>query len=562
MGLFSCQLPNAMSSVDREASHDESTLRVLLIEDNPADARLIELMLEEEQRLTSGPTQFELVRAERLSAAIERLAQAIFDVLLIDLSLPDSRGIETVAQVRAVAPHLPVVVLTGLDDEVIGTRAVQQGAQDYLVKGRIDRQLLVRALRYAVERHRLRAQIQQEARFTGALAEVGRGMISSLSTPVLLERLCRLTATALECDFSHTWLWQADDDAYVPVAGDGFNAEQWESLQLLRIPRSAMERLQEEDSMQLVLLDHHSRILSGIALQFGVTVVLCVALRRGDELIGVQTSGYQGRREALTPRQVRLACGVAQLASIALENARLFEALERANRIKSSFVAAVSHELRSPLNTILGYAELLRDGSFGSLQPEQAEAVETVCRSANELSDVMSATLDLSRFEAKPAPLDLQEVSLPELFGEIAMEMRGQITRPEVHLVCETIPELPPLRTDMVKLKMVLKNLVGNAIKFTERGTVTLKAAPHGAGVEVSCSDTGIGILPEAQATIFDPFRQADRSIGKRYGGAGLGLYIVRRLLEMLGGSITVESEVGRGSTFRISLPLEAKVSM
>jgi signal transduction histidine kinase len=553
--------PSAMSSVDRDPSRDVSTLRVLLIEDNPADARLIHLMLNEEQRLGSGPTQFELVHVERLSTALERLSQAVFDILLIDLSLPDSRGIETVAQARATAPQLPVVVLTGLDDEAVGMEAVQQGAQDYLVKGRIDRHLLVRAMRYAVERHRLRTQVQEEARFAGALAEVGRGMISSLSTPVLLERLCRLTAAALECDFSHTWLWQASDDAYVPVAGYGFGAEQWESLRLLRIPRPTMEQLQQEDSMQTVLLDHRSRILSGIGLQFGVTVVLYVALRRGDELIGVQTSGYHGRAEPFTPQQVRLACRVAQLASIALENARLFEELERANRVKSNFVAAVSHELRSPLNTIMGYAELLLDGSFGSLQPEQTTAVETVCRSAGELRDVMSATLDLSRFEAKPASLEPQEVSLPDLLGEIAVEIRGQITKPEVHLVCETVPNLPPIYTDPIKLKMVLKNLVGNAIKFTDRGTVTVRADLYPAGVEVSCSDTGIGIPPEAQATIFDPFRQADRSIGKRYGGAGLGLYIVRRLLEMLGGSVTVESEMGRGSTFRVRLPREAKAT-
>jgi len=550
-----------MSSVDRDATRDASTLRVLLVEDNPGDARLIQLMLNEEQRLGSDPTQFELVHVERLSTAIERLSQAVFDVLLIDLSLPDSRGIETVLQARATAPYLPIVVLTGLDDEAIGMQAVQQGAQDYLLKGEINRHLLVRAVCYAVERHRLRTQVQEQARFAGTLAEVGRGMISSLSTPVLLERLCRLTAEALECDFSHTWLWQASDDAYVPVAGYGFSAEQWESLRLLRIPRPAAEQLQEEDSVQMVLLDHRSRILSGIALQFGVTVVLYVGLRRGDELIGMQTSGYRGRTEPFMPQQVRLACGVAQLASIALENARLFEELDRANRIKSNFVAAVSHELRSPLSTIMGYAELLLDGNFGSLQPEQTKAVETVCRSAGEARDVMSATLDLSRFEAKPVSLELQEVSLSDLLGEIAVEIRGQIPKPEVHLVCETVPDLPPIRTDMVKLKMVLKNLVGNAIKFTERGTVTLKAAPHAAGVELSCSDTGIGIPPEAQATIFDPFRQADRSIGKRYGGAGLGLYIVRRLLEMLGGSITVESEVGRGSTFRVWLPRIAKAA-
>ena len=541
----------ARNTADRA---DPSSVRVLLVEDNPADARLMELMLTEEQRLGSGTTRFELVHAGRLAAALEQISQSAFDVVLLDLSLPDSRGIETVVQAHAAASQVPLIVLTGLDDEVMGMQALLEGAQDYLVKGRIDRQVLARALRYGIERHRLRVHAQQEAEFAHALADVGREMISSLSTPVLLERLCRRTAEALQCDFSQTWLWQPNEDAYAPVAGYGMAGEQWESLRLLRIPRPRLEALREQDSMQVVLADHSSRILSGIAVQFGTTVVLYAALRRGAELIGVQTSGYRGRRDPFTPQQVRLACGVAQMAAVALENARLFEALDRANRIKSNFVATMSHELRSPLNTIMGYSELLLEGSYGDLAPEQRRAVETVFRSAGELRDVINATLDLSRFEAKPVALELQEVSVAELLREIAIEVGASI-RPELRLVCEAAPDLPPLRTDRVKLKMILKNLLTNALKFTERGSVILDAHRHAAGIEVSCTDTGIGIAPAAQATIFDPFRQADRSIGKRFGGAGLGLYIVRRLLDMLGGTITVESEVGHGSTFRVRLP-------
>ncbi|MFI5395811.1 MAG: ATP-binding protein [Candidatus Binatia bacterium] len=548
-----------MNSVGENAMLRLPVIQVLLVEDNPADARFIRTMFDDARRNATESTRFELRQVERLSTAIEHLLHEVVDVVLLDLSLPDSQGLETLIGVRTAAPHVPFVVLTGLDDEATAMQAVQAGAQDYLIKGETDRQLLVRSLRYAMERQRLTAQAEQEARFAGALAEIGREMISSLSTPVLLDRLCRLTAGALGCDFSHTWLWQPKEKAYGPVAGHGFTPEQWESLRLIRMPRAMVEQLRTEDVVQVRMIDHPDRVVMAIGRQFGVTMVLYGALRRGGELIGMQTSGYYARREPLSAEQLRLARGVASLASMALENARLFEQLEHANRIKSNFVATMSHELRTPLNTVMGYTELLLEGSFGDMQPRQITAMKAVYRSAEELRDVISAALDLSRLEARPAPLELQEVSLAELIHDVATEMCAQYPKPDVRLVYECATDLPRIQTDLVKIKMVLKNLVGNALKFTERGTVTVGARTRDAGIEVSCSDTGIGIPPEAQLAIFDPFRQADESIAARYGGAGLGLFIVRRLLEILGGTVAVESEVGRGSTFRVWIPLVAK---
>ena len=275
-------------------------------------------------------------------------------------------------------------------------------------------------------------------------------------------------------------------------------------------------------------------------------MVLCVALRRGDKLIGVQSAEHRGRRQAFTPQQMRIARGIAHLASLALETARLVEELEAANRLKSEFVATMSHELRSPLNIIIGYHELLLDGGFGPLAEAQRDPLRRADRSARELLDLINATLDLSRLEAKRIALDLGDVAVADLVDEVGRELADAARAPARRGPLARAPNLPPLRTDRVKLKMVLKNLVENAVKFTERGRVALDARRGDGGVEFRVADTGVGIAPEAQAVIFEPFRQIDVGRGPMRGGAGLGLYIVKQLLAVLGGTIAVESEVGQ----------------
>ena len=296
--------------------------------------------------------------------------------------------------------------------------------------------------------------------------------------------------------------------------------------------------------------------MQGLGRELGVTVALGMALRRGDELIGIHSAGYRGRQERFTPQQERIARGIAQLASMALENARLVEELGRANRLRSEFVATMSHELRTPLNVIVGYNELLIDGVFGELNRDQTETLHRVGKSARELLDLINATLDMSRLESGRLPVNLQDVWVPDLLREIDSETQGLRENTTVRFAWEVPAQLPYLSTDPFKLKMVLKNLIANAVKFTHEGSVTIVAQSGDGHIEFSIADTGIGISPEAQAMIFEPFRQVDSSITRRYGGVGLGLYIVRRLLDMLGGTVAVESEVGRGSTFHVRLPL------
>ena len=318
--------------------------------------------------------------------------------------------------------------------------------------------------------------------------------------------------------------------------------------------------IERDEVHQQVVSEYGDPAMQALGRELGITVGLGIALRRGAEMIGFLSGCYRNRQERFTPRQERIAHGISQLASMALENARLVEELGRANRLRSEFVATMSHELRTPLNVIVGYNELLLDGVFGELSGDQAETLQRVGKSARELLDLINATLDMSRLEAGRFPLNVQDVWVPDLLREVDNETHSLQAKPGLRFAWQVPPQLPYLSTDPLKLKMVLKNLIANAVKFTDEGSVTVAVESNGSHLDFSVVDTGIGISAETQAISFEAFRQADSSVTRRYGGVGLGLYIVRRLLEMLGGSVAVESEVGRGSTFRIRLPLAKTV--
>jgi signal transduction histidine kinase len=237
----------------------------------------------------------------------------------------------------------------------------------------------------------------------------------------------------------------------------------------------------------------------------------------------------------------------------ALQQAK--DAAEAANRAKSEFLATMSHELRTPLGIILGYTELLLEDTFGPLKEGQADSLRRIDRSARELHDLITAVLDLSRLEAGRLPLGLCETQVGAVLQQVQAETRRLQEQTPLKFVWEIEEALPVLYTDPGKLKIVLKNLLGNAVKFTPSGSITVAVWRAEEGVEFCVTDTGIGIPQEALGVIFEPFRQLEHPATRQNGGTGLGLHIVKRLLEVLGGTITVESEVGQGSIFRVWLP-------
>ena len=404
-----------------------------------------------------------------------------------------------------------------------------------------------------------RAQ-ESEAQVSTALARAGRELIASLDRPALLDRMCHLTTEVLGCDVSHTLLWDPAERAYAVVAGHGDRPEHWESLRVLKIPHAVVSdlvaRLQRDELAQFSVADSQGLLPEGLMQRYGVQNGMYVALMRGEDLIGVHTAGHR-RPARFRPQQERIFRGIAQLASLALEHARVVEELERANHLKYDFVATMSHELRTPLNVIMGYGDLLLEGEFGALSAEQREILRRIDTSAGQLLELINATLDFSRLEGGKLVLQRTAVSVADVLGAVDSETSELQEKPDVVVTWHVTRRLPRVYTDALKLKVVLKNLVANAFKFTDRGSVTVRATRRAAGVEIAVSDTGIGISPDMQAIIFEPFRQAERSMTRRYGGVGLGLYIARSLVDLLDGTITVESAVGRGSTFRVWLPVE-----
>jgi PAS domain S-box-containing protein len=398
-----------------------------------------------------------------------------------------------------------------------------------------------------------RAQ-HEEALVASALAKVAQELISSIDLPILLERLCRVTAEVLEAGVTYTLMLREEEGMFVPVAAYGETAERWEEVRAIKIPSLVLER-------RLGVTDASDPVtrLAELRAAYELAEVLSVALLRGPQIIGIQVAGRRRGHEVFGPRQERIARGIAQLASLALENVRLVGKLEQASRLKSDFLATMSHELRTPLNVILGYNELLIDEVFGPLTPEQAASLDRVGTSARELLELISATLDISRLETGRAALNLRDIDPAALLREIEAETHTLLEKPGVEAVWRVEPDLPHLYSDAVKLKVLLKNLIANAVKFTDSGSVTVSAAAHDGWMEFSVVDTGIGMTAETQAVIFEPFRQGDSSNTRRQGGVGLGLYIVSRLLELLSGRIEVESECGVGSTFRVWIQLRAR---
>jgi signal transduction histidine kinase/DNA-binding NarL/FixJ family response regulator len=529
-------------------------LRVLLVEDNPDDAELLREVLTE-----IGARHIELVAVQELRAALARLGRERFDLVLLDLSLPVSQGLDTVQRTLAQPGAPAIVVLTGLEDDQLGAAAVQAGAQDYLIKGQTDATLLLRCMRYAVERHRLLAERIEEARVWAALARAGEELMEGLTHRALLERLCRVTVDVLGCDQTSAWMLDESADAFVPAAAS--TAEQWERIQALRLPREALRPFIDRPAPNgagLYWLDERPRralpeVLASV--QRGRTSVLYLTLRRGGALIGTLACSYQPGGRVWGSTQERIAQGLVHLAALALDNARLVEELEQSNTIKTYFAGTMSHELRNTLFAIGGLSDMV--GEAVAAQADASRWSRSIGERARESLQLIQAALELTRSEVRPTA-EGGRIAVRELIAQLAAEVDAGPDRSGLAIEWTVAEALPALYTDPIKLKMILKNLLANAVKFTRSGAVRMSVSASEGSLSFVVADTGLGIDAADLPHLFEPFRQAHGAVSRRAGGSGLGLYIVGRLVDLLGGTIAVESVMDQGTTITVSLPCRA----
>lgn len=646
-------------------SHSDGTVDILIVEDDPVDRKAL-------LRALAGSSlgNVKTRQAASLAEAITSFEAHRPDVVLLDLGLPDSSGLESLASLATWVEDIPIVILTGHEDEKTAILAMQRGVQDYLTKDNITSSVLSRVIRYAIERKEYERQLLASEERYRTVFENSAVAIIVVDNDLRLVSWNQVTERLLGMDRS---------DLQGREVSTLYPPEEWQKLLALRVPhptggkrletkiiRKTGEIVDVEISLSM-LTGPHGEITGSMGVMTDITMrkKAETALREREERLNLAISGgdlatwdwniptghidvnprwhemlgyardevqphlstwenlihpddqpriwavleahFQSRIDSYESehrlrhksgrwiwvldkgrvterdeagRPLR-ACGTHlditewKEAEASLKQAKeqaermswdLVEATRRANDMaaqaeaanaaKSQFLASMTHEIRTPMNAIIGFSDLLADQE---LTAEQRDYVAMIRDSGRHLLDLINDILDLSKIEAGRFQVEMENCELPAVLHSVEAMMRPLADKKGLELKVVRNPNVPDLiRTDGFRLRQCLANLVNNAVKFTQTGHVHIRVSPDGSQekprLRFDVEDTGIGIPPEKQQLIFEPFTQADGTTTRKYGGTGLGLSITRKLAVLLGGEVSVTSEPGQGSVFSLTI--------
>jgi len=534
-------------------------IKILLIESDVGDAGLLRAALHD-VGTESFPFEFDHVTC--LDHAVDRLGEKPFDVLLLALTAPDAPGVGAVTSIRESHPNIPIVVMSGLDDERVAVEAMRNGAEDYLVKGQLDSTILIRTMTHAIERKRVFAELRAQRERLAALHAINLAVTSTLDLHDLVEQfLDKITLL-----FPHLAvtirLLDGRSGVLEPLACRNIDAARWRTqlspaggarmraVLTMDQPLVLPDVLDDPDGASNEFMDHN-----GLVSYVGVRLAV-----KGDPL-GV-VGFYTRERRDFPPDEVEMFGTLAGQVAVAIYHSRLYaevkearDALEKALEAKSVLVGVMAHELKNPIQVIMGNANLLSEGAFGELTAEQRERVHGIENSSLELVALIESAVDMAKRERGKTSVRVAEVSVSAILQEIHAEFATAFQAKRLDFTVAVVAPTTIIKTDPLKLKEVLRNLIENSRKFTSVGKVMVDFQElDQQHVEFVVADTGRGIRGDLLPKIFELFYQEDSS-QREYASAGLGLNIVKRLVSAMSGEISVTSELGKGTAFRVVLP-------
>ncbi|OGO14645.1 MAG: hypothetical protein A2Y53_05830 [Chloroflexi bacterium RBG_16_47_49] len=489
-------------------------IHALLIEDDPDDVLLLKDSLAE-----IGLGRIKLDYADRLSRGLIQLGSQSYDVILLDLNLPDSRGLDTLNTTIKRFPKLPVVVLSGLADDAITIEAVRRGAQDYLVKGEISGPLVMRVVRYAIERKQVEAVLRaSEARYRTLVETSPNGItLADLEGKLLL---CNQQAVRLH----------------------GYSKpEAMLGIDVFKLVAPGERRLAALNAQKTL---NENRVINA---EYNL-------LRRDGSQFPGEISTAVLRNTSGVPT------GFISITRDITERNKAIEAEKQLVMLEKEFISSVSHELRTPLLSLMEYLDLLREGKVHD-SVVQNEDLRRASMDASRILDMVDELLDFSLLEGEGLRLNWENVDLAKVITDTLQSLRELANAKRISLLCAPMDSSLVADLDSSRMRRVLVKLVENAINYSEKdGKVLITGKAMNGKIMINIIDEGRGIPLEDCERIFDKYYQFSHTPDKASDGMGLGLYISKQIVEAHGGTLAVSSQLGAGSTYTITIPAKKKI--
>ncbi len=501
----------------------KNSISILIIEDNPADQVLLSENLKCTQLIIS-----EIKIAATLGEAITLLKQQNFSLIFLDFFLPDSNGMESYTELAKENSKIPVIILSGLSDTDLSLKAIALGAQDFLIKGDYTDQFLEKTVRYSIERKKNSILIEENNERHNTISKATNDII---------------------------WDWNLETKK-VLWTGQGMENYISDNIITEDIPDNFWTSCLHKDEKQNIVRSLH-KVIGSAENSWQKDYRF---LKKDGTYAHMNARGYIIRNDAAKPvRMIGSMQDITDRKIAELETLKAKLEAEDARRSQEQFLANMSHEIRTPMNGIIGMTQLI---AGTKLTEEQEEYVETIKESAANLLVIINDILDFTKIVAGKVLLEKVDYIFKDVVNNCIRITGFKAEEKSILLTSEIDKRIHPvLCGDPVRLNQILINLIGNAIKFTEKGQVKVFVELIGedekhVNLKFSVQDTGIGIAENNINSVFESFTQESSSTTRKYGGTGLGLTITKQLIELQGGTISVISKPGIGSTFSFSLTL------